>query len=74
MRIIEVEVTKKICADLRQAVKLLQDVVKDRSVLAGCLRLSIHDAFAYDSKKRVYGANASIRYKQFLLHTCTINE
>ena len=49
-------------ADARKASKLVQGLLKeDADFAAGCLRLCIHDAFAFDAKKRVYGVNASIR-------------
>lgn len=55
------QINRSQCAELGRAKALLQDLVKDKEILAGCIRLCIHDAFAYDAKKRVFGANASIR-------------
>lgn len=49
-------------ADVRKSYELVQGMLKeDDSLASGFLRLCIHDAFAYDATKKVYGVNASIR-------------
>ena len=54
--------TERYPADAQKASGLVQELLKeDAKFSAGCLKLCIHDAFAFDAKKRLYGVNASIR-------------
>lgn len=52
-------------ADLQRAKQLVRDLLKVDLIHGGVIRLCIHDAFAFDAEKQVFGANASIRYERY---------
>lgn len=56
-------------AGLGKAKAHIKSIITKEHTVPSFLKLAIHDAFCYDSKSNVYGANASIRTQKELSHT-----